>query len=337
MANNNTILVEAKDLVKHYPVGTGWSASGKKLTAVDGVNLTIHRGETLGLVGESGCGKSTLGRLLLHLIEPTTGQVYFDGKNLSGLKARTLRRMRKQMQIIFQDPTSSLNPRMSIDSMLNEVLAVHQVVPKSQREERVAELLELVNLSPDSRNRYPHEFSTGQRQRIAIARALAVEPTFIVCDEPVTALDVSIQAQIINLLNRLQQEFSLTYLFIAHDLRVVEYISDLVAVMYLGKIVEQGTRDQVFENPLHPYTKALMSAIPEITSHSELKQRTVLKGDVPSPAKIPSGCRFHTRCPVARYDCAQRILSLEQLEPGHQVSCYYAKEDNAIPILQEQE
>ncbi len=337
MTNNTTTLVEAKNLVKHYPVGSGWSVNGKRLTAVDDVNLAIRCGETLGLVGESGCGKSTLGRLLLRLIEPTAGEVYFDGKNLSRLNSKTLRRMRKQMQIIFQDPTSSLNPRMSIGSMLNEALAVHQVVPKSQREERVAELLELVNLSPDYRRRYPHEFSTGQRQRIAIARALAVEPTFIVCDEPVTALDVSIQAQIINLLNRLQEEFSLTYLFIAHDLRVVEYISDRVAVMYLGKIVEQGTRDQVFGNPLHPYTKALLSAIPEITAHSETKQRPVLKGDVPSPAKIPSGCRFHTRCPVVRDDCAQRTPSLEQLEPAHQVSCYYAREDNAIPILQEQE
>ncbi len=295
------------------------------------MSFTIRRGETLGLVGESGCGKSTTGRLLLRLIEPTDGEIFFDGRNLLAQDSRSLQRLRKDMQIIFQDPYNSLNPRMSVGSMLREALQIHDIVPPHQRTDRIRELLELVGLAPEYRQRYPHEFSGGQRQRIGIARALSVEPKFIVCDEPVTALDVSIQAQIINLLRDLQKKFNLTYLFIAHDLSVVEYISDRVAVMYLGKIVELGTRDAIFHNPLHPYTRALMSAVP-VPDPSVRKQQIVLQGDVPSPIHMPGGCRFHTRCPVARADCATRVPVLEELESEHWVRCYYAKKNNETTI-----
>ncbi|HKJ67593.1 MAG TPA: dipeptide ABC transporter ATP-binding protein [bacterium] len=328
LSRNSGNLIEVRDLTKHFPVRQGlFGRSDTVLRAVDGVSFSIRRGETLGLVGESGCGKSTTGRLLLRLMEPTDGEVYFDGRNLLALDSNSLRRMRKDMQIIFQDPYNSLNPRMSVGSLLREALTIHDIVPPDQRTARVRELLELVGLAPEYRQRYPHEFSGGQRQRIGIARALSVEPEFIVCDEPVTALDVSIQAQIINLLRDLQKRFNLTYLFIAHDLSVVEHISDRVAVMYLGKIVEVGTRDDVFRNPLHPYTRALMSAVP-VPDPTVKHDRIVLQGDVPSPIDIPGGCRFHTRCPVARSDCANRVPSMEELGPGHWVRCYYADENS---------
>ncbi|MDH3623233.1 MAG: dipeptide ABC transporter ATP-binding protein [Myxococcales bacterium] len=297
-----------------------------ELRAVDGVSLGIIQGETLGLVGESGCGKSTLGRLLLRLYKPTSGNVYFEGQDITELSQTALRPIRRDMQIIFQDPYSSLNPRMTVEAAIAEPLRVHRLVSsKTETQQRVASLLERVGLRPEHMRRYPHEFSGGQRQRIGIARALAVSPSFIVADEPVSALDVSIQAQIVNLLRDLQEELGLSYLFIAHNLQIVEYVSHRVAVMYLGRVVELATSEQIYESPRHPYTQALLSAVPE-PDPSDRKKRILLTGDVPSPLDPPAGCAFHPRCPIAQKGlCDREIPELRPLAQGHHAACHLAQ------------
>lgn len=315
-------LLEVNDLIVHFPIRKGvFSRVSGAVRAVDGVSFSIARGETLSLVGESGSGKTTCGRAILRLIEPTGGKVVFDGIPISSLKRRELRALRKRVQIVFQDPFGSLNPRMTVYSVLAEILKTHRIVPRNKRRERVHELLDLVGLPPESADRYPHEFSGGQRQRIAIARALAVEPDLIVADEPVSALDVSIQSQILNLLEDLQTKLGLTYLFIGHDLSVIQHISDKVAVMYLGRIVEFGTVDDIFERPIHPYTKALLSAapVPDPDAH---KERQVLTGDVPSPIHPPSGCHFHPRCPDMQPSCKKRLQDLRERDAGHFAACH---------------
>jgi oligopeptide transport system ATP-binding protein len=288
--------------------------------AVDGVSFDILPGEVLGLVGESGCGKTTTGRCILRLIEPTAGTVEFEGENVVELDPGDMRRLRRKMQIIFQDPYSSLNPRITVGAMLAEVLRIHKIAEGQAAQARIRHLLEVVGLFPEHANRYPHEFSGGQRQRIGIARALSVDPKFIVCDEPVSALDVSVQAQVINLLQDLQKEFDLTFLFIAHDLAVVEHISDRVAVMYLGKLMEMADSDELYENPLHPYTRALLAAIP-VPVPKARRERIELEGDVPSPANPPSGCPFHPRCPIATAECAEVIPEFRDVGGGHYVAC----------------
>jgi len=294
--------------------------------AVDGVSFDVKRGETLGLVGESGCGKSTTGRTILQLYKPTSGDVTFDGTNLVTLKGEQMRQMRRKMQMIFQDPYASLNPRMTVAQLVGEPLIVHSAATGAEITERVAHLLQLVNLNPAFATRYPHEFSGGQRQRIGVARALALQPSFIICDEPISALDVSIQAQVVNLLEDLQEQFNLTYLFIAHDLSMVKHISDRVAVMYLGVIVELATRDELYAKPLHPYTQALLSAVPIPDPVADAKRkRTILQGDVPSPANPPSGCRFRTRCPIAEAVCAETRPEFREIRPGHFVACFFAE------------
>jgi oligopeptide transport system ATP-binding protein len=315
-------LLQVKHLRKYFPIRGGLlSREIGRVHAVDDVSFAIQRGETLGLVGESGCGKSTTGRTILRLIEPTSGEVWFEDKNVTTLDKRALRQTRKEMQIIFQDPYASLNPRMTVRSIIGEALIIHKLVRgRRQRDDRVVQLLETVGLSSDHLRRYPHEFSGGQRQRIGIARALAVNPKLIVADEPVSALDVSIQAQIINLLEDLQQQFGLTYLFIAHDLSVVEHISTRVAVMYLGKIVEIAPARELYTNPKHPYTEALLSAVP-IPDPAIKRKRMLLEGDVPSPIKPPSGCRFHTRCPIRVPSCSDNEQVLKEVTPGHWVAC----------------
>jgi oligopeptide transport system ATP-binding protein len=312
----NGPLLEVLNLVKHFPVEN----SDDVVQAVDDVTFDIRAGETLGLVGESGCGKSTVGRNLLRLQEPTSGRVFFEGRDVLKLEAEDLRAIRREMQIIFQDPYASLNPRLSILSIVGEPLKIHGVSNKAERRARVADLLSKVGLDPDYMNRYPHEFSGGQRQRIGIARALALNPKLIVCDEPVSALDVSVQAQVVNLLQDLQSEFGLTYLFISHGLAVVEHISNRVAVMYLGKIVEIAASDELYKNPLHPYTKALLSAIP-VPDPKQKRERIILRGDVPTPINPPSGCRFRTRCPIAIPECAAVVPELREIEPGHTAAC----------------
>ena len=317
-------ILQVRHLSKHFEVGGGFFGGGRGvIKAVDDVSFSIRRGETLGLVGESGCGKTTTGRCVLQLEKPTSGSIFFEGKDLAAASAAELRAVRRKMQVIFQDPYSSLNPRMTVGQIIAEPLAVHGIVPGSAaREARVKELLSHAGLPSGMARRYPHELSGGQRQRVGIARALAMEPTLIVCDEPVSALDVSIQAQIINLLEELQTEFGLTYLFVAHDLSVVRHISDRVAVMYLGKIVEITDRQALYEDPQHPYTKALLSAVPIPDPAVELaRERTVLGGEVPSPLNPPSGCIFHPRCPIAIEECKGAVPALREIKPGHLAAC----------------
>jgi oligopeptide transport system ATP-binding protein len=315
-------LLEIRDLKKHFPVGQALFSRNKDvLKAVDGVNLSVEQGETLGLVGESGCGKSTLGRAILRLIEPTSGEVYFEGKNLLAMSQRELRDMRRQMQIIFQDPYASLNPRMRVGDIVGEGLEIHKIAKGRAKRDRVIELLRQVGLREDHYGRYPHEFSGGQRQRIGIARALGVGPKFIVCDEPVSSLDVSIQAQIINLLQELQEKMHLTYLFISHDLRVVEHISHRVAIMYLGKVVEIAQSDTIYRDAKHPYTRALLSSVP-IPEVDGKKERVLLQGDVPSPVNPPSGCAFHPRCAYRAGICDQMEPPLDFDAASHGVACH---------------
>ncbi len=320
------ILVNVQNLKMYFPVTAGLIFQRKiaDVKAVDGVSFSVKKGETLGLVGESGCGKSTTGRALLQLYKPTAGSVNFDGIELTKLTGNALRHMRRKMQMIFQDPYASLNPRMSIGAIIGEPLAIHGLAKGGRaRKERIQDLMRVVGLNPYYANRYPHEFSGGQRQRIGIARALAVEPDFIVADEPVSALDVSIQAQIINLMEDLQHQFGLTYLFIAHDLSVVRHISDRVGVMYLGKMMELADRNELYENALHPYTKALLSAVPVPDPRVEKqRERIILTGDVPSPLRPPSGCVFHTRCPIAIEECRQAIPEWRDVGGGHMVACH---------------
>jgi oligopeptide transport system ATP-binding protein len=317
--------IQVDNLKVHFPVTAGMIFQKVVATnkAVDGVTFNIKRGETLGLVGESGCGKSTTGRGILQIYEATEGKVRFDGTELTELHGKELRLQRRRMQMIFQDPYASLNPRMSIRDIIGEPLAIHNLLSGKERRERVSELMRIVGLNPYYASRFPHEFSGGQRQRIGIARSLAVSPDFIVCDEPVSALDVSIQAQIINLLEELQGQFNLTYLFIAHDLAVVRHISDRIAVMYLGKLMELTGRHELYENPLHPYTKALLSAVPIPDPALERKrERIILTGDVPSSLRPPRGCVFHTRCPIAIDECRQEVPEWREVQPGHWVACH---------------
>jgi oligopeptide transport system ATP-binding protein len=321
----NGVIVRVRDLKMHFPITQGIIVQRKvgAIKAVDGITFDIQRGETLGLVGESGCGKSTTGRAILQLYRPTAGEVYFEDLNLTEIKGEQLRRMRRRMQMIFQDPYASLNPRMTVGDIIGEPLLVHGLAKSRERRERVQELLRVVGLNPYFVNRYPHEFSGGQRQRIGVARALAVNPDFIICDEPISALDVSIQAQIINLLEDLQAEFNLTYLFIAHDLSVVRHISDRIAVMYLGKIVELTSRQELYDNPLHPYTQALLSAVPiPDPVVEEQRQRVILEGDVPSPANPPVGCNFCTRCPVVMDICKEQEPEFKEATGGHWTACF---------------
>jgi peptide/nickel transport system ATP-binding protein len=327
-------LLEVKGLKVHFPITEGLLFERKvgAVQAVDGVDLEIERGETLGLVGESGCGKSTVSKAILRLVEPTAGSVSFDGQDVTQLGAQELRRLRRRMQMIFQDPYSSLDPRQSVGSILSEPIRTHDLEPDGASvDARVRELLEVVGLPAEAGSRFPHEFSGGQRQRIGIARALAVRPDLIIADEPVSALDVSIQAQVINLLEELQEEFGLTYLVVAHDLAVVRHISDRIAVMYLGKIVEVAPADQLYDTPLHPYTIALLSAIPIPDPEVELKRRRILlTGDLPSPADPPPGCRFHTRCPYRQPTrCHDEEPALRQLGTGHTVACHWAEDIKA--------
>ena len=323
------VLVEVENLQIYFPVKGGFLSTQQvgSIKAVDGINFAIKQGETLGLVGESGCGKSTTGKAILQLISSTGGKVFFQGKELTGIKKEQLRQIRRRMQMIFQDPYSSLNPRMTVGSIVGEPLVVHGLAQGKKKQARVRYLLDVVGLNPQFINRYPHEFSGGQRQRIVIARALALNPDFIVCDEPIAALDVSIQAQIINLMQALQTEFGLTYLFIAHDLSVVRHLCDRVAVMYLGKIVELAHRDSLYTNPLHPYTQALLSAVPIPDPELEAKrQRIILKGDLPSPLNPPKGCHFHPRCPLATDICEQSPPpEFRDVGSGHYVACHFAE------------
>ncbi len=315
-------LLDVKNLTKHFPVRKGFFGRVVgAVRAVDDVSFFVRPGETLGLVGESGCGKTTCGRAVLRLIEPTSGSVVFDGKSVTGLPAAELRPLRREMQIIFQDPYASLNPRMTVGAIVGEGLAVHGIGAKPERTDRVRGLLAEVGLNPEHINRYPHEFSGGQRQRIGIARALALRPKFIVCDEPVSALDVSIQSQIVNLLVDLREKMGLAYLFIAHDLSVVEYISDRVAVMYLGEIVETASSADLYREPLHPYTQALLSAVPTPDPKTK-RSRILLPGDVPSPLNPPSGCRFHPRCPIAKDRCRAEAPPMKEHAKGHWAACH---------------
>ncbi|MDW0110738.1 ABC transporter ATP-binding protein [Sporosarcina aquimarina] len=322
-------LLEVQNVKKHFPIPSKLFSRKKEVVkAVDGVSFTVNKGETLSIVGESGCGKSTTGRMIMKLLDITEGKVIFEGKDITNMTDDQIRPLRKEFQMVFQDPYASLNPRLTIKEILEEPLIVHDF-NKGNRNQRVTELLEVVGLNKYHADRYPHEFSGGQRQRIGIARALAVNPKLIIADEPVSALDVSIQSQVLNLMKDLQEEFGLTYVFIAHDLSVVEHISDRVGVMYLGRLVELATRDELFGKPLHPYTKALLSAVP-IPDPTVKRERIILKGDIPSPANPPSGCTFHTRCPFAQETCKIQVPEFRELEPGHYVACHYAEELETI-------
>ncbi|UCZ54222.1 dipeptide ABC transporter ATP-binding protein [Bacillus shivajii] len=325
-----TELLQVKNLKQYFPIKGG--ILGRRVNdvkAVDDITFSINEGETLSIVGESGCGKSTTGRAILRLDEPTAGEINFDGSDLLSMSKKEMRKKRKDLQIIFQDPYASINPRQTVRQILNEAMEIQNVLPKEERYDRMIELLETVGLGPDKLDRFPHEFSGGQRQRIGIARALSVDPKLIICDESVSALDVSIQAQVLNLLKKLQRELNLTYLFISHDLGVVRHISDRVIVMYLGKIVEIADKKSLFDNPKHPYTKTLLSAIP-VPNPKEKKEQIILKGDVPSPIDPPTGCRFHTRCPFATDRCAEEVPELrkttEGMLEGHQAACHYIEE-----------
>jgi oligopeptide transport system ATP-binding protein len=322
--NENNLLLSVEGLKMHFPIMRGVIRHQVgAVRAVDGISFDIHSGETFGLVGESGCGKSTTGRVILQLYRPTAGKVEFDGIDLTTLKGEALRVMRPRMQMIFQDPYASLNPRMTVGQIVGEPLDVHSDMPRQERKEWVHELLNLVGLNPRFEGRYPHEFSGGQRQRIGVARALALSPQFIVCDEPISALDVSVQAQVVNLLEDLQEKMGLTYLFIAHDLSMVRHISTRTAVMYLGKLMELAPRDELYENPLHPYSQALLSAVPVADPEVEAKRkRTILQGDVPSPAAPPPGCVFHTRCPIAVERCRVDVPEWRKVRPDHYVACH---------------
>jgi oligopeptide transport system ATP-binding protein len=334
-AKKDEVLVRVEHLTKYFPIMRGlvWSRQVGAVKAVDDISFEIRRGETLGVVGESGCGKSTTGRAILHLLPPTSGKVYLDDVDLTTLSNDELRQMRPQMQMIFQDSYASLNPRHSVGKIIAEPLVIHKEMSSSQMRDRVVELLELVGLRATHMNRFAHEFSGGQRQRINIARALALNPEFIVCDEPISALDVSIQAQVVNLFQDLQKQLELTYLFIAHDLSMVEHISHRVAVMYLGKVMELADRQALFENPLHPYTQSLNSAVPVPDPKLERKRRRfILKGDPPSPANPPSGCVFHTRCPLAVEECYTVIPEFREMRPGHFVACHLADEEGGSKI-----
>ena len=320
-------LVRVENLTKYFPIKAGiFQRKVGDVKAVDGVSFDIWRGETLGMVGESGCGKTTVGRTILRIYYPTSGEIYFDGTPLSTVKNKPLRQMRRRMQMVFQDPYASLNPRLTAGEIVGEPLEIHALARGAEKWKRVAELFEMVGLSREFINRYPHEFSGGQRQRIGLARALALTPELIICDEPIAALDVSIQAQIVNLIEELQEELKLTYLFIAHDLSMVKHISDRVLVMYVGKVMELADRDELYESPLHPYTKALLSAVPIPDPEYEMhRKRIILSGDLPSPAQPPPGCRFHTRCPIAQSICSEQEPEWRELSKDHWVACHLAQ------------
>ncbi len=314
-------LLEVSGLKKYFPVSRGWQREKTLIRAVDGIDFSIHRGETMGLVGESGCGKTTVGRLILKLLEPTAGKILFEGEDLAHLDKRRIHPLRRAFQIIFQDPFASLNPRMTVSEIVGRPMEIHGLVERSQRDERVCQLLESVGLRKEHLSRYPHEFSGGQRQRIGIARALATQPKLIVADEPTSALDVSVQAQILNLMKHLQKEFGLTYLFISHNITVIRHISDWIAVMYLGKVVEMAKKRTLFQSPAHPYTKALLAAVPSMNPRRRAEE-VILEGDVPSPIKPPSGCRFHTRCRYALPRCFEEEPFFHQVEDGRWLACH---------------
>lgn len=329
VAPQGDALLQVTDLVKHFPITRGivFRSQVGAVRAVDGISLSVSAGETLGLVGESGCGKSTAGRTITKLLDPTSGSIMFDGREISGLSRREMRPLRREMQIIFQDPYSSLNPRHTIGTIVAAPFRIQGVKPEKGLKAEVQSLLERVGLNPEHYNRYPHEFSGGQRQRIGIARAIALRPRLIVCDEPVSALDVSIQAQVVNLLEDIQEEFNLAYIFVAHDLSVVRHISDRVVVMYLGKLMEMTSRDKLYTRPAHPYTQALLSAVPiPDPDIGELRERVLLTGDIPSPINPPSGCVFHTRCFKAQDRCKSEVPLVRELEPGHQIACHFPEE-----------
>ncbi len=328
MNANQTVLVEIKHLKKYFPVHTGlvFKHHTNDIKAVDDISFDIYRGETLGMVGETGCGKTTAGRTILQLYRPTSGKVLFNGVDLVKLQENELRPMRQRMQMIFQDPYASLNPRMTVGSIVSAPLDVHTSMNRQEKRDRVQELLRIVGLNPDFVNRYPHEFSGGQRQRIGIARALSLNPDLVICDEPISSLDVSIQAQIVNLLEELQEQLGLTYLFIAHDLSMVRHISDRMMVMYLGKVMELADRNEIYLHPLHPYTRALLSAVPiPDPDKASRRDRTILKGDIPSPMNPPQGCNFNTRCPMATDICFSEEPEYVELEPDHFVACHHAR------------